>query len=233
MTKWQSCRRGEVVPPVGVGRAKLWAPLWVAMVHLLLVGAAPVMAEGSLWQEFALDCSTKQDSLERLTCYDNVAMKMKSALAKKGQPGAKGNWVLEEERDPITDKNRVVLFMRDREFNPFNRPYILNIRCENKKLEVYIHWERHLGDGGEIEVITRLDKKPAESGMWRVSRDKNAAFFMGNPEQLTRSLAEAKILLARVTPHQAREVTAEFELEGLGGMLAPVLAACPFVTPAK
>jgi len=137
-------------------------------------------------------------------------------------------WEVDESKSPVDDSPSVILSIatskptRSRFGSPTDSQLI--VRCREHKTEVYIALDDFLGSESS-QVIYRLDNQPSRTGTWSHSTD-GKAVFAPNAISLSRELATARTLFARISDFQGTSYDIEFKVEGLGTLLPKVATAC-------
>lgn len=145
---------------------------------------------------------------------------------------SKPTWAVDESKSPVDDSPSVILSIstskptRSRFGSPSDSQLI--VRCREHKTELYIALDDFLGSQSS-QVIYRIDDQPSRTGTWSHSTDGKAVFAPG-AIPLSRELATAKTLFARISDFRGTSYDVEFEVEGLSALLPKVAAACKWDT---
>lgn len=173
------------------------------------------------------ECAAIENSVERLTAYDNLAEKMGVAAHVSTTVKGKGKWELRTDVSKIDDTESYYLSLLSEDeapgrFGKKSQP-ILVIRYMEKSLNIFINYDNYLGLG-DTEVTTRIDKEEAETTSWNISTN-GEAIFSQQPKSLIDSLINKNTLIVRLTPYGENPITVSFDLRGLKDAIKPILKA--------
>lgn len=172
-------------------------------------------------------CFSKEGSLDRLNCYDNLAKEIGVAGSKTETKkiSGSGEWRVSSEINPIDDSRTDTLFLVSDEGGNTIRdnPYLV-LRCKSNTTELYINWDDYLG--GDVHVLTRIGKEEAETRQWSLSTDKTASFYANGTIGFIKDMMNADSLIAQTTPYGESPVTAIFNTKGLENAIKPLRENC-------
>jgi hypothetical protein len=188
-------------------------------------------------QEAAIDarllraCAAKANSLERLSCFDD--------LAKKAGPPVEvtrksvGEWITQTDTSKFDDTKSVYVSLKAKQSITGwpGKSYLpeLTIRCREKKTEFYIDFgmspvvESGLYDGSTLQF--RIDKQPPFKVVASKSTDGNA-LFLREPIVFAKRLYKTDQLLVRFIPFNSPAQETAFNVAGLEGVIVPLSEAC-------
>jgi type VI secretion system protein VasI len=205
----------------------------LAFVFLSGVSDAPNATE--LHKEIAR-CAIIAGDLERVECFDDVAMR--SGLdGPQAQhvtaSGGTGKWENHRDNNPIDDAERVVIALNaDTGKSQYGDIITFVARCQSNETEVYINWNDYLGDDSssvyrEWKYVTiRIGDSKAQRQQWSVSTDKKATFAPDWAGDLLKQMAHTEKFLAQGTPYSEAPVTAIFDTRGMKAALGPLAETC-------
>jgi len=103
---------------------------------------------------------------------------------------------------------------------------VLRLACRENKTMAYIAWKVFLSTDS-IRMLTRIDRQKAVTRTWRISTDYEAAGkWDGSSIPFIKSLFGKSQILARITPHGERPVTATFTVVGLDNAIKSLRKEC-------
>lgn len=185
-------------------------------------------------------CREMEDSLLRLQCYDALPVS-NGDVSTNVEPGTsagvgdssqeegtgKGGWVVSKDSDPLSDvtTSSAVLVATEGK-SKHGKSIALIVRCSQKELDIFIHWNEYLGSKEWVEVAARFDKGTPSTAYWKLSASDTATFADLNTHnfgkrkkyisEIARNLRNSKIFVAQTYPLAESKRTAVFELTGAG-----------------
>ena len=149
-----------------------------------------------------------------------------------------GSWVqYDPYTDPLTDEQIVGIGLQSYDYAEAH----LLVFCRHNQpegraseLDVVINWGAYLGSG-ELEVLTRFDKRDLQRDQWEVSTTDNRATFappwevsallwyMVNASSLVEPVSN---LAARVVKHDGTWITAQWRIDGFPAASRPLAEHC-------
>ncbi len=187
-----------------------------------------------------LKCSTIQDGIKRLACFDDLAkadQKNSDQNATKSlnvTESKSNNWKLSVSQSKIDDSETVVLMTDAKEPVPgrFKRQAIptLIIRCLEKTTSSYINFDGLFmsDNAGHGKVTFRIDKdKPFTQNM-SVSNDHKALGLWngGTAIPFIKKLMAGETLIVQATPYSEAAVMLTFDISNLEKEIEPLRKAC-------
>lgn len=150
----------------------------------------------------------------------------------KKNAASKGAWKTEIKVSPIDDSTNARIYLLANNTvssGVFEGRPALNIRCQEKKFEIFVLWKVFLGTE-QIPMLSRLDSEPATTENWSASTDSEAV-FAHNPQEWSKKYVEHKKLLVQITPYNESPIMTSFDLTGLDKAIEPVYKACGITPP--
>jgi len=196
-------------------------------IALALTVLSPLAGHAAVEDKQIALCSSMKGSVERLSCYDDVAERNNLAPKTVTTPSAgKGAWHTSTSTDPLTDK-AIYIAMLDADSGKgrFGGRIDMVVRCAKGKTEFYINWDSFLGTEGAL-LTYRVGKSKAVKSTWQVSTDHKSSFFPGSPAATLKAMIAAESFVASVTPYSESPVTATFNTAGAGEALGEIRTAC-------
>lgn len=171
-------------------------------------------------------CSSKENSIQRLNCFDDLAKKY-DQISKTIDTSskAKGAWITSTETDPLTDRSIYFAQLDAIEGKGrFGDKIKLTVRCKKGKTEAYIDWATFLGSD-EIRVTSRVDKSTAMTNVWLLSTDHKAS-FMPQAATALKKFVGATSFVVNLTPYSENPITALFDVTGAEEAFADIRSEC-------
>jgi type VI secretion system protein VasI len=168
------------------------------------------------------ECTKVASNTERLACYDLAAGRTPESVAPSGK------WVTTDKKNPIDDTTTRVAYI---EADGTTRSVTLIARCMSNKTEVYINWDKFLGDddrdvySSSKNVIVRFDEEKSKTQKMGTSTDHKAT-FVSDAVSFLRSLSKSKKLVLQTTPYGESPVTAIFDVTGANDALKGISDLC-------
>jgi len=180
-------------------------------------------------QELAV-CAAKENSVERLECYDELASK-RGVTKPAEKVETKGDWVVRTDQSPVDDSKSVYMTLQAKtpivtRFGKMSSP-LLVMRCKEKKTVAYVNWDTFLGsESGKITY--RIDKEKAVTATWGISSDHNAIGRWNGGESIPfmKSLLKRNEIYFRITPYSESPIETSFNVTGLEEAIKPLREAC-------
>jgi type VI secretion system protein VasI len=195
-----------------------------------LIVAIPCAAGADIKTDVAKCAAAKPDS-SRLVCYDRIATGLKVDAPRTETISGIGKWLGSVETSPIDDSKNAFLSL-DAE-TPVKKRYdtttpTLFLRCKERKLQAYIAYGKFFLGSDSTKVLTRLDKRPAQTASWSISTDHTAVFVGGNVLSFIKELSKADNLLVELTPYSESPVMTTFDIRGLAEASKTLQQVCPW-----
>ena len=171
-------------------------------------------------------CSGKDNSIQRLTCFDELAKKFDQVSKTiDTTSGSKGAWTTSTDTDPLNDKSIHFAQINATEGKGrFGEQITMTVRCKNGKTEAYIDWASFLGSD-DIKVTSRIDKSPASTSFWSISTNHKAS-FMPQAVTILKKFIGANSFVVNLTPYGESPVTAFFDISGSESAFADIRRDC-------
>ena len=178
-----------------------------------------------------IGCSLKANSIERLTCFDELAKRLgpPSEVSTKNV----GEWRVSSDVSKFDDTKSVYLLLRAKnEIMGWPRKTYtpeLTIRCREKKTEAYITFgmsptiEYGLHDAATLQF--RIDKQAPFKAVGGKSTD-GEALFLRDTVTFVKRLYKANELLVRFIPFNSSAQETSFNVSGLEQAIVPLAEAC-------
>lgn len=194
---------------------------------IALVGASFAVFAQSVPDKEIAQCSVKTSTVERITCFDDLAKRHSLAPSVNNTtPATKTKWRTLTKADPLTDRpTYTAMLIADSGVGVYRDPIALLVRCQGNKTEAYIDWSSFLGMD-YARTTYRVDKQPAKTSNWGTSTDHKAAFFPSSPVAFLKQLANSTSFVANVTPYDESPITAVFDTTGAADALADIRKGC-------
>lgn len=171
-------------------------------------------------------CSTIENQIQRLSCYDEFASEHgQVAISKHTDIANKGKWQIGSDVDPLTDKTVLhAQLIAESGKRKYGDEIVLTVRCKNGETEAYINWSSFLGSD-DIVVTSRIDKAKAQDLSWTISTDHTAS-FMPQAVITLNNLIGASSYVVNLTPYSDNPITAIFDVSGAGEAFKDIRQAC-------
>ncbi len=190
----------------------------------------------NLFQSAAQDgelakCAAIGPSVERLSCYDELARKLKLD-SPRVQLEQNGIWHLLQEKSKIDDSLSVTLIVDgDTKFEGWLKTAtpVLMLRCKEGKTAAYVitgmpqYVERSNLYGATVTI--RFDDSKAFQLKMSQSTDGEALFF-ANAKEFIQRMAKHSRMLFQFTPFNAPPTMTTFQIGGLEDAIKPLKSAC-------
>jgi type VI secretion system protein VasI len=172
------------------------------------------------------ECSSKDNSTQRLKCFDDLSKKYNQAsISIDTTSKSKGAWITSTDTDPLTDKPIYFAQLDAIEGKGrFGDKITLTIRCKNRKTEAYIDWATFLGTD-EINVTSRVDKSSAAKNSWSISTN-NKATFMPQAAMSLKKFVNSTGFVVNLTPYNENPITAVFDITGAEEAFSEIRQEC-------
>lgn len=205
----------------------------VTVLLAALLGATiPSIAQDELILNRASECSSIEDSLRRLTCFDQVFPADSSPVdtavgAESVNTTDASNWEIEESQSALDDSPKVVatLLPTQGAQRSFMGGPALVLRCiENTTSVVLFTGQFMIGDSASVTY--RIGSDAAVTQQWNGSSNRQAVGLWSGSQAIPfiKALMDGERLVMRV---EARERTdAEFEVGNVSVVRDKIAAAC-------
>ncbi|HUH59624.1 MAG TPA: type VI secretion system-associated protein TagO [Candidimonas sp.] len=198
------------------------------MKRLLLALVLLPLGTHAVESEEVAACAVKQNTVERLSCFDELASRHSLApttVDTTGKAGT-GTWVTRTSTDPMTDTSiHMAFLLAESGRSKYGNSIALVARCSNNKTEMWVDWQSYLGNRN-TSVTHRVGKEKPKTASWHLSADNKATFFPTSPVALLKSMTETNSFVANVTPYNENPVTAVFDTTGAAEALADIRNDC-------
>jgi type VI secretion system protein VasI len=197
--------------------------------HGLLCASAWLVspAYAAVTDENVAQCAGIENSIQRLSCYDDLAES--NNLSKKTvvtTPAGNGKWSTSTDTDPLTDKSvYFAILPADTGKGRLGEQINLIVKCANGTTDMYISWHSFLGTDSAL-ITHRVGKEKAVRQAWSLSTDHLASFYPGSPVAILKKMVNTNSFVANVTPYNESPVTAIFDTSGIGEALSDVRKGC-------
>jgi type VI secretion system protein VasI len=195
---------------------------------LLCVSALLVSpAHAAVTNENVAQCAGMENSVQRLSCYDELAEANNLSKKTVATPAAgKGKWSTSTTTDPLTDQSvYVAILTAGTGRGRFGESIDLVVRCAKKTTDLYINWASFLGSESTF-VTHRVGKDKAVRQSWVVSTDHKSSFYPGSPVSTLKKMIDTNSFVVNVTPYSESPVTATFDISGASEALSDVRKGC-------
>lgn len=130
-----------------------------------------------------------------------------------------GSFVLVQQRDPVTDRDRTFAYTTDVDAGYFGTATLV-WRCNGNELELYVKAAEYLDDD-DVMVQWRFDSQPPSSmRLWNPSTSGTGAFAPTEDIELfTTGAIPAREVVVRLWDYRFDEITYRFRLDGLAASL--------------
>jgi type VI secretion system VasI family protein len=194
---------------------------------MVLIAALPAISYSDISQtseEMMRECDQISDSLEKSQCMADVIKVLSATL----DPESMLSWRTTRETDPMTDRQAVIVFKGSVEGRDRNGlPYMLSIRCENKKTKMAFHWNTYIGrESARLQL--RVDKGKPNTTIWTLSEGGQTMFWPKHRHipGMVKRWFEADRIVVRTTAYGQGDLTAVFDVSDLEDGVVPVRKAC-------
>lgn len=178
-----------------------------------------------------LSCNAKENSIERLACYDALAKKFAPSIESKTT--SIGEWKVSTDFSKFDDTKSVYLFLEAR--NSISgwpgKKYTpkITIRCKEKKTEAYITFGMspsvESGLYNEATLQLRVDKQPSFKLVATKSTD-GEALFIKDAISFSKKLFKGGELLVRFIPFNSSAQEVSFNIINIELAIVPLQQAC-------
>jgi len=101
----------------------------------------------------------------------------------------------------------------------------LIVRCQNKKAQLLINWNKFLGDES-VAVSHAIDDEPSDTALWDVIGEKTTTSLPNNTALFMQRMQGGKKLAVHVKPWRGQPINAVFHLDGAESALANISKDC-------
>lgn len=210
----------------------------IITILLVIVAAVSVVASTELEKEIAR-CATIDEDLERLECYDRLALGLDRAQAAVEETG---KWHVSVETTPVDDTTIVQLTLfaeevhwLDRDACPCRDQVTLVLWCWRNETGVSISWPDVLAS--EARVTWHVGDDDAITSKWTLISSKSVTHYPYNDIEFIQRLLDAdrvgaswwephRYLVVQVPRFLGGAITAIFDLTGLTNAIRPLQDAC-------
>ena len=175
-------------------------------------------------------CASTRPDAARLVCFDKISSDLKVDAPRAEAISGNGKWNGRLETSPIDDSKNAFLTLSAE--SPVRKRYetttpTLLIRCKEKRLEAYITFGFFLGSDS-TRVLTRYDKRSAQTASWSISTDHTAVFVNGSIVSFIKEMIKSESLLVELTPYSESPVMTTFDVRGLAEASKTLQQTCPW-----
>ena len=184
------------------------------------------------------ECSAIEGRIERLVCYDNVAVLMGYFNADQAEREAEviqsiGFWEVSKQRAPSGEN---VMYLKNRSLESAYTSYgtkrypHLVITCKSGKTDVYIDWKKQITDIQKTIILKlplkyQFDSEPVVSDKWEISTDRKA-LFSEDPVEFVTKLRQYNKLIVYMSPPNDLATTMVHDLSGINEALKILVKEC-------
>ncbi|GGJ92638.1 type VI secretion system-associated protein TagO [Pseudomonas matsuisoli] len=198
---------------------------------VVLLGALLPLAAWAVDDKEIRDCAAKTNLVERLGCYDDIAVRHKLspapvAAAQTLPAPDPGLWKAYNSTNPADGTTAYIASLKaGPQSTTEGQAAELWTRCDGGKMEFFVDWGYFLGSR-QTEVTYRLDSEPPKTTTWTSSTEGRATFFPDAPVPYLMRMATASTWSAEVTPFGGSPIKAVFDLKGAGVAFRELRANC-------
>lgn len=129
--------------------------------------------------------------------------------------------------DPLTDKKDVQVTLYSK-YEKNKERFFFTMQCYNNRTYVYFYSGTVLTGNrkGLTKVTSRVDKRPAETSLWRVDKDYTTIRPPGKPIRFIKSLIGANELLVSAEDWRHRAVFTRFKVRDIGKYIYSIRKHC-------
>ncbi|MGH8427530.1 MAG: type VI secretion system-associated protein TagO [Gammaproteobacteria bacterium] len=201
-------------------------------------------------------CEAIQDALNRLECFDLLTRNLRlspqsAAQSQQGSPSAMpaaanpsinnassmgpvpesttaevSGWrVIIKRNDKGRVDSAILQIQATHGVGVGGDPVSLALRCISSETGAFINWESQVGSDSAPVTVAVGDGGSSRRN-WTISPDGTMTYYPGNAVPFVESLLNARQLAARINPYGGHEISAAFDLSGLGTAIQPLRDAC-------
>lgn len=182
----------------------------------------------SLSLAYASDCTSIENDIARLACYDKASEK--SEVKKEEQQELEefkkeyGDWIVDVTESPLNDSKEVTIMRVSGDFENRRNPAALILRCKRDTTDAFVSWSEYLGSDN-MKVAYRIDKEEAKNVWWNASSDGRASFI---PKAISfiKSLEGKETIYIEAEKYRGGRVSATFDISGIEEVITPLREAC-------
>lgn len=189
---------------------------------VMAVVLCPVLGYANVFVDATLECSKKEDSAERLRCFDAIATlvaKTQQNETNKTDDASEQKWSTKTEVSKIDDSKNVYVSLSSKD-----NAGMLFLRCVDKKTDAYIAIDKYIRFR-ETEITYRIGVNKAVTRRVETSTD-GKAVFMPKPIQFIKDMEKSEAFLVRISPYSSIPLEIEFDISGLAGVDGELKNAC-------
>lgn len=189
-----------------------------------------MLAASSAFAQDLASCSKIADSLQRLTCYDDLAKSAAPKAPETPKPAPTPSvsealaeakaWEVTESKSPVDDKLQITASIPSEEMSS-----ILVLRCRDNRTDLFVGTDKYLGSDDFISITYRIGSEKAISTRWNGSTT-GRAVFVPKAIAFSRQLPDDVKLFVRIEAYRSAPVDATFPLGKFSDIRAKVASAC-------
>jgi type VI secretion system protein VasI len=180
-----------------------------------------------------LKCAAINNSIDRLSCFDELAKKLGPPVAINSVPKTAGEWSTSTEKSKFDDSKSVFLTLNAKETitgwpGKIYKPSLV-IRCKENQTQAYIIFGMsaavEYGLYNKSTLQFRIDKKKSFKLAASKSTD-GEALFLPNAINFAKKIMNAEELLVRFVPFNSPPQETSFHVTGLNQAIKQLREAC-------
>lgn len=194
----------------------------------LLLALQPLNSEAastsSALERQVKECESIAEPEKQAQCLKD-AIELLSAIK---DPDSLKSWKTMRKTDPMTDRQNVIVTKAATEgISDNGAPYMLSIRCENKKTKMAFHWNTYIGlDSAPLKL--RVDKKRPNTTTWKVTEGGHTLFWPKHRHipGMVKRWFDAEQIVVQTNAYGQGTLTAIFDISDLEDGVKPVRETC-------
>lgn len=142
-----------------------------------------------------------------------------------------GGWMLEQRTDALSDEKFMTAFTAEESAGFPSK--VLAIRCRGGDLEVFVRFQKYLGDR-QIRVISRVDRDRPRNEEWDAwAAASGTVLYVPNAVPMTRDLVKGSSFIVEATDYRGVVHRATFSLAEAEPKITAVMKQCDVGWPAS
>ncbi|PWD85832.1 type VI secretion system-associated protein TagO [Ignatzschineria cameli] len=182
----------------------------------------------SLSAAYASNCSSIENDIARLACYDKNAENSKNNENEQNESDKLkkeyDDWIVNITESPLDDSKEVTIIKFANDYKNKRSPAILMLRCQRDKTDAFVSWDEYLGSNN-MKVAYRIDKEEAKNSWWNASSNGQAS-FIPKPISFIKSLEGKETIYIEAEKYRGGRVSATFDISGIKEVIEPLRKAC-------
>ena len=182
----------------------------------------------SLSSAYASNCSSIENDIARLACYDKEAVSSDKISDKQKEiddlKEEYSDWIVNVTESPLNDSKEVTVMRVSNDFEDRRNPAILMLRCQRNTTDALVSWGEYIGSD-DMRVAYRVDKEEAKNVWWNASSNGKASFI---PKGISfiKSLDGKESIYIEAEKYRGGRVSATFDISGIEDAIQPLREAC-------